>query len=281
MENDLFRRLFRDAAPRPTRRDDMRASGAAGLTDDDEPDMNDPYVHARVPLTPRGLHNEDQVALPGGGQASTDDLTSLGLMTPDLAAKGIPSDVRDYGRDTTIRSVPSTGIEEDQVALPGGGMAAIDDLEESGAMTSDLMRKARPEVWQAEEAQLPPFQASLRGHSGPALDRYSTFSGATSHLGGDRDRIRADLYGNARDEAAMKGVALGPMQPYGLADDGVAVTRPPDLPYYEIDPVTVTQWNRDQSAARGERPVDTTAVREADPEELQRRQRLFGGMFSR
>jgi hypothetical protein len=53
--------------------------------------------------------------------------------------------------DVIVRPIDG-GIHEDAVAMPGGGQASIDDLEEAGAMTPDLMRKARPEVWEYEEA---------------------------------------------------------------------------------------------------------------------------------
>ncbi len=53
--------------------------------------------------------------------------------------------------DVTVRPIEG-GIHEDAVAMPGGGQASIDDLEAAGAMTPDLMRKARPEVWEYEEA---------------------------------------------------------------------------------------------------------------------------------
>ena len=49
--------------------------------------------------------------------------------------------------------IDERGIHEDAVAMPGGGQEAIDDLEERGEMTHDLMRKARPEVWEYEESR--------------------------------------------------------------------------------------------------------------------------------
>jgi hypothetical protein len=163
----------------------------------------------------RGI-DEDAVALPGGGQASIDDLEAAGRMTSDLMRKARPDVTREAesprstAMDRTVapESLPATGpamdrymaaaraphdapqegleqlydlatreadeagvdlpsqyrvsepypsyeigdrgIDEDAVALPGGGQASIDDLETRGQMTPDLMRKARPDVVAAQ-----------------------------------------------------------------------------------------------------------------------------------
>lgn len=61
----------------------------------------------------------------------------------------------EWQRMQAIRPVGPGGIGEDEVAMPGGGSARIADIMARGEMTPDLMRKARPEVWRAEETRAP------------------------------------------------------------------------------------------------------------------------------
>jgi hypothetical protein len=77
------------------------------------------------------------------------------------------------------RDLDGRGILEDEVAMPGGGALPIDDLEAAGALTPDLLRKARPEVWQHMEAlqdkplidSSPMSDASRYGYPGAREDR--------------------------------------------------------------------------------------------------------------
>jgi hypothetical protein len=227
VENSLFQRLFRDAAPRQARADDDLQRD--GLVDDE-------YADNRLPITPSGLH-EGQVALPGWGRASIDDLESAGQLTDDLRRKGLPSESPDRGPI-------GAGIAEDSVAMPGGGQMAIDDLEASRSLTPDLLRKARPEVWEYEESRgrhraeglgtdravhgmAPPsnpdsdfgFESRARGydpltrssttHRGPAVDAYAHYVGDTDDMPDEATLARRErLYARAADEANRKGVIL-------------------------------------------------------------------------
>ncbi len=182
MENGLFQRLFRDAAPRQTRQDDPDLQ-RPGLVDEPEPEH------------------------------------------PDA----------EFDSDTPRRYPIGPGLYEDSVAMPGGGQVPIDRLEDTGLMSNDLLRKARPEVWQYEEASralppgapgledtdgthLPNFESRARvyagggdwaSHRGPAVDRYAHFLGDTEDMpSDDRAALRERLYARAAAEADRKGVFL-------------------------------------------------------------------------
>ena len=137
------------------------------------------------------------------------------------------TDIPSTPRDTPYRVQPigEEGIYPGNVALPGGGQAEDDELDAAGVLTRDLRRKGVPEVWRHQEemngapfrdpsapaqyTELPAFMNSLQGHRGPALERYGTFAGDTGDIQtAQAERMRALLYNEARDEAALKGVQL-------------------------------------------------------------------------
>jgi hypothetical protein len=72
-------------------------------------------------------------------------------MYPERGSMGstaLPSDfLSDPRRERT--PIGPNGIMEDQVAMPGGGQMAIDDLEDQGLMTDALWAKTRPDVQRA------------------------------------------------------------------------------------------------------------------------------------
>lgn len=95
-------------------------------------------------------------AAPGSARRDDPRMAATGLM--DDGPDGEPdmdADDSDYMADPRNAPIGPLGIGDDEVAMPGGGSARIDDIMARGEMTPDLMRKARPEVWRAEETRAP------------------------------------------------------------------------------------------------------------------------------
>jgi hypothetical protein len=221
MENDLFRRLFRDAAPRPERRDDpdLQRSGLV----DEEPEhpeavFDDDTPHRR-PIDERGVH-EDSVAMPGGGQIPIDDLEDTGLMSDDLWRKARP-DVSAYH---DAHPGPSFGLEDDTVA-PTAREAGLEDEPPAVTPTPEITRDQRREAYRDAHGMAPPvrpdlgFQSRARvydprtdsfvSHRGPAVDAYAHYVGDTDDMADSRSLARRErLYAHAVDEAGRKNVLL-------------------------------------------------------------------------
>jgi hypothetical protein len=204
MENDLFRRLFRDAAPRPERRDDpdLQRSGLV----DEEPEhpeavFDDDTPHRR-PIDERGVH-EDSVAMPGGGQIPIDDLEDTGLMSDDLWRKARP-DVSAYH---DAHPGPSFGLEDD-VAEPSARETGL----ETDRAVHGMAHPGNPDSdfgFQSRARGYDPFSRSTATHRGPAVDAYAHYVGDTDDLPDDATLARRErLYARAVDEANRKGVIL-------------------------------------------------------------------------
>lgn len=84
---------------------------------------------------------------PGSARRDDPRLEVMGLADDDGPDAEPDMDVDDNAVPLHVRDIGPLGIREDEVALPGNGAAAIDDLEERGELTPDLLRKARPDVW--------------------------------------------------------------------------------------------------------------------------------------
>lgn len=187
------------------------------------------------------------------------------LQRPGLVDDETPRAESGYDDDAPARRPIGAGLADDSVAMPGGGQSSIEDLEDRGLMSDDLMRKARPEVWQRGEQHArdverypgvrlapqglddpesqpttPSYQSRARvydprtggyaSHRGPAVDAYAHYVGDTDDMPEARTRSRRErLYAHAVDEAGRKGV---------LMSDELPIVDPRQDPIRRIQPGT-------------------------------------------